>query len=181
MPHFLDRLDIEPEGVGQRLLGEPRRNADAQRAGGQLEDREAARRIEMVEHFLEHARGVGAACGAQPLDRVGQAHGAVVDLGRLAFGRGPQQRHRFGHVADIVAAHLEQDGVDSLLGERADHRRLDRGDVERPGQRGEREPAVGIGRVLEVSADQPQLAVARARVDEVVEKLGEGAHRGDNA
>ena len=180
VPHLLDPLDVEPEGVGQRLLGEPRRNADAQRAGGELEDGVAPRRVEMVEHFLEHARGVGAARGGQSLDRVGQAHAAIVEVG-LAVGRGPQQRHGLGHVADIVAAHLEQDGVDALLGERADHRRLDRGNVERAGQRGERQPAVGIGGVLEISADQPQLAVARAGVDEVVEELAEGAHGHDNA
>ncbi len=32
MPDLLDLLDVEPEGVGQRLLGEARGNADAQGA-----------------------------------------------------------------------------------------------------------------------------------------------------
>ena len=180
MPHLLDPLDVEPEGVGQRLLGKPRRNADAQGAGGELEDGVASRGVEMIKHFLEYARRVGAAGRGQTLDRVGQAHAAIVEVG-LVVGRVPQQRDGFGHVADIVAAHLEQDGVDPLLGKRADDRRLDRGNVERARQRGERQPAVGIGGVLEISADQPQLAVARAGVDEGVEELAEGAHGEDNA
>ncbi len=134
----------------------------------------------MVEHVLKHARGVGATCRGQALDRVGQAHAAIVEVGFI-IGGVPQQRDGLGHVADIVAAHLEQHGVDPLLGERADHRGLDRWDVQRARKRGEREPAVGIGGVLEVSADQPQFAVARAGIDEGVEKLAEGAHGQDNA
>ena len=33
VPDLLDRFDLEPEGVGQRLLGEPRVDPDAKRAG----------------------------------------------------------------------------------------------------------------------------------------------------
>ena len=116
MPHLLDLLDIEREGVGQRLLGQPRRNADAKRPGGKLQQRKAARHVEMVEHLRDLARRVRPAGEAQPLDRVGNADRAVVHVGRLAFRNGPQQRHRLGHVADIVAAHAEQHRVDPLLG-----------------------------------------------------------------
>ena len=117
MPHLLDLLDIEREGVGQRLLGEPRRNADAKRAGGKLQQREAARYVEMVEHLRHFARRIGPAGEPQPLDRVGNADRAVVHVGRFAFGNRPQQRHRLGHVADIVAAHAQQHRVDPLLGQ----------------------------------------------------------------
>ena len=39
MPHLFDRLDFQSEGVGQRLLGEPRIDSDAQRARRQLQQR----------------------------------------------------------------------------------------------------------------------------------------------
>ena len=111
---------------------------------------------------LDHA-GRGAACR-----RRGPAGWSI----RLR----PEQGHRLGHVADIVPAHVEQDRIDPLLGDRADRRRLDRGQVELAGQRRQRIAAVGIGRALQIIADQLQLGVARARVDERVEQLGEIAH-----
>ncbi len=46
-----------------------------------------------------------------------------------------------------------------------------------PGQRGEAVAAVRVGRFPEIIADQLELGVARARVDEIVEQLREGAHR----
>ena len=76
---------------------------------------------------------------------------------------------------------MEQHGIDPLLDQAADRGGLDVRDVERAGQRGEAIAAVGIGRFLEIIADQLELGVARARVDEVVEKLREGAHRAFNA
>ena len=181
VPHLLDRLDLEPERVGQRLLGEPRADPDPKRAGRELEQREAARRIEMVEHRGERARRIQPGRRAQPLDRLGDADRGVVDLGRLADRLGPQQRHRLGHVADIVAAHVEQHRIDPLLGDRANRGALDRRNVERSGQRGEAIAAVRVGRFPEIIADQLELGVARARVDEVVEQLREGAHRAFNA
>src|SRR5436190_12286679 len=48
MPHLLDLLHIEPKGVGQRLFGEPRRDADAKCASRELEQCEPARGIEMI-------------------------------------------------------------------------------------------------------------------------------------
>ena len=168
---------LEPECLGQRLLGEPRIDSDSKLAERQLEQREPARRVEMVEHPGEHLRRIQLRGGAQPLDRLADADGRIVDLGRFARRRGPQQGHRLGRVADIVAAHVEQDRVDPLLDKAADRGRLDVRDVERPGERGEAIAAVGIGRFLEVIADQLELGVARARVDEIVEKLREGTHR----
>ena len=181
VPHLLDRFDFEPEGVGQRLLGEPRIDPDAKRAGRQLEQREAARCIEMVEHRRQRLRRIEPRRRAQPLDRVGDADRRVIDLRRLARRLGPQQRDRLGHVADIVAAHVQQHRVDPLFGDGADRRALDCRDVERAGQRRKAVAAVGVGRFLEIIADQLELGIARARVDEIVEQLRKGAHRASNA
>ena len=90
MPHLFDRLDFQFESVGQRLLGKPRIDSDAQRAGRELEESEAARRIEMVEHPGKHARRVHLARRAKPLDCVGNADRRVVHLGRFAGRRRPQ-------------------------------------------------------------------------------------------
>src|SRR6185369_6092455 len=49
-------------------------------------------------------------------------------------------------------------------------------DIERAGERRQAIAAVGIRRFLKVIADELQLGVARARVDEIVEQLREGAH-----
>ena len=50
VPDFLNRLDLETEGVGEGLLGQAGVDPDAQAAGGQLQQGEPARGIEMVEH-----------------------------------------------------------------------------------------------------------------------------------
>ena len=60
VPHLLDRFDLEPERLGQRLLGEPGIDPDAKRAERQLEQREPARCVEMVEHRCKHARRIHA-------------------------------------------------------------------------------------------------------------------------
>ena len=83
VPHLLDRLDLEPERIGQRLLGQPRADPDPKRARRQLEQGEAPRRIEMVEHVGKRARRIEARRRAQPIDRIGDANGRVVHLGRL--------------------------------------------------------------------------------------------------
>ena len=127
----------------------------------------------------EHLRRVQLAADcAAARPRCDDADGRIVELGRLASaGVGQSSETVSADVADIVAAHVEQDRVDPLLDKAADRSGLDVRDVERAGQRGERHAAVGIGRFLEIIADQLELGVARARVDEVVEQLGEGAHR----
>ena len=181
VPHFLDRLDFQPEGVGQRLLCKTSADADAKRARRQLQQSETAGSIEVVEHRREHPGSVHSRCRTQPFDRVGDADRRIVDLGRLAGLLGPQQGDRLGHVADIVAAHVQQDRVNPLLGDGANRGALDRRDVERAGQRGKAVTAIRVGRLLEIFADELELGIARARVDEVVEQLREGAHRAFNA
>ena len=60
VPHLLDSFDVEPEGIGQRLLRQPRADPDPERACGKLQQREPPGRIEMVEHVGEHARRIHA-------------------------------------------------------------------------------------------------------------------------
>ncbi len=177
VPHLLDRIDVEPEGLCQCRLGEAGRNADAQLAGRELQQGVAAAGVEMVEHLRQRRRRFRAAETLQPLDDRRDAQAAVVDLRRLLDPLRPEQRDRLGHVADIVPAHIEEHRIDPLLDDRADRRRFDAGQVELAGQRRHRPAAVRIGRTAEIIADQLQLAVARARVDEGVEQLGEIAHR----
>ena len=117
VPDLLHRFDFEPERVGQRLLGEPRIDPDPQLAGRKLQQGETPGCIEMVEHRREHPRRIEARGRPQPLDRLADADRRIVDLGRLVERLGPEQRHRLGHVADIVAAHVEQHRVDPLLGD----------------------------------------------------------------
>ena len=67
VPHFLDLPDRRIEGLGQRHPGEPRRDADAQAAGDQLEQRPAAGRVQPVEPAGDqaaHLRPAGAAQGS---------------------------------------------------------------------------------------------------------------------
>jgi len=112
----------------------------------------------MVEHVRQHRGRVALRHSLEPLDRFGQSDCPIVQVYRLAFRCGPQQRHRLGHVADIVAAHPQQHRVDPFFRQCANHRRLHRWNVERAGQRRQRQPAIGIGRAFEILADQPQLA-----------------------
>src|SRR3546814_5763113 len=84
-------------------------------------------------------------------------------------------------LADIIAAHAEQDGIDAVLDQRPDQRGLDRLDIEIAGQRRHRPAAIGIGRAPQIIADQPELGVARPRVDERIEKRGESVHGNVNA
>ena len=176
VPDLLDRVDVEAEGLRQRRLGEPGGDSDPELPGRQLEQSVAAAGVEMVEHPRQRAGRLGAAQGLQPLDDGGDAQGPVVDLGGLVDPLRPEQGHRLGHVADIIPAHSEEDGIDPFLDDRPDRRRLDPGQVELAGQGRQRIAAVGIGRAAEIVADQLQLAVARAGVDEAVEELGEVAH-----
>ena len=91
-------------------------------------------------------------------------------------GRRPDQRDGLGEVADEVVGEREELGVDAGGGDVAQQRRLDRGDVEAAGQRGERPAAVGVGRGPQVVGDQPELGVARRREGEAFEEIGEAAH-----
>ena len=136
-----------PKACGQRDLGEPRRNADPQARRWRASARRSGR----------WRRDGRASRRARPAPRPGPARRAArprstsrsVPSSRSAgwsLRLRPEQGHRLGHVADIVAAHVEQDRIDPLLGDRADRGGLHRRQVELAGQRRQRIAAVGIGR-----------------------------------
>jgi hypothetical protein len=133
VPHLLDRIDVEPERLRKRRLGEPRADPDPQLAGREFEQCIAAAGVQMVQHLGNRSRRFGPAERGEPLDHGGYTQTAVVDLRRLIDPFGPQQRHRLGHVADIIPAHPEQDRVAPFLDQRPHHRRLHSGQVELPG------------------------------------------------
>ena len=65
MPELLDLGDVAGAEVGEGLLGEAGGDADAQAAGDELEEREAAGGVEAVEEALDDLRGLAAGGGAQ--------------------------------------------------------------------------------------------------------------------
>ena len=132
--------------VGQRGLGEPRRDADAQRAGDQLEQRPAAGGIERVEPAADERRQHLWRCVARSVRRPRRAPASGRSL--PPAGCGQISATVSAQVADIVVATAEQHRID-----RARHQlargcaRLGHGaDGSAAGQRGQRLAAVGIGR-----------------------------------
>jgi hypothetical protein len=99
MPHLLDLIDIEAERLRQPGLGQPRRDTDAQRAGGQLEQGKAAGRIELVEHRRQRARRLGAPERGQPIDDRGETERARIHFGRDTRRLGPEKRDGLGQIA----------------------------------------------------------------------------------
>ena len=170
VPDLLDLADLAAAEVGQRLLGEAGGDADAQAAGDELQEREAAGGVEAVEQALDQLRRLAARGGAQGVDDLAERR----VVGRA--GRRPDQRDGLGEVADEVVGEREELGVDAGGGDVAQQRRLHRGDVEAAGQRGERPAAVGVGAGAQVVGDQPELGVARRREGEAFEEVGEAAH-----
>ncbi len=162
---------VQVEGVGEGDLGQPPRHADAQRAGGDLEQREPLVGFEPVEIVGEDGGGIGARQRWQAFDHRFQRQ---VDFAG-ARPLGPHQRHRLRAIADIIAAHAVQHRIDAFLDQRADQRGLDRGQIELAGQHAQRIAAVGIGRDAQIVTDQRQLGIAPARVDQAVDQVGKSA------
>src|SRR3546814_5815218 len=69
MPIFLDIVDADAEGLRESRLGEARRNADAHRAGCQLEQRKAPGGVEPVEQRREIAHCAEPCHVRQRIDR----------------------------------------------------------------------------------------------------------------
>ena len=113
----------------------------------------------MIEHRGERARRIGPGGGAKPLDRLGDCDRGIVRFGHAGRRGGPEQGNRLGHVADIVAAHVEQHGIDPLLGDSAHCSAFDRRNVERTRKCSKAIAAVRVGRLPEVIADQLELSV----------------------
>ena len=96
VPDLLQRIDVELERLRQRDLGEPGRDADAQRPGGELEQGEAAAGIEMVEHPRQRRRRLRLA-QASPAARP-RAESRSVPSSRSQASSG------FGQSSDTVSA-----------------------------------------------------------------------------
>ncbi|MCY1220421.1 hypothetical protein D9M72_324320 [compost metagenome] len=172
MPERLDFGDILAAHVGKRLFGELRRYTDAQASGHQLEEGEARRGVQVVEHVAHDAAHVGAPGHLQALDG-----GTQRDVRLNRTNRGfPDERDRFGEVADIVVGVLEEHRVHAFEEQVPDHRRLDRVQRQRTGDRRERVAAARIRRRPEVIGKQADLGVALRAQDEAIEQFGEGVH-----
>ena len=91
VPELLDLGDVAGAEVGQRLLGEAGRDADAQAAGDELQEREAAGGVEAVEQALDHLRRLAAGGGAQAVDHLAE---------RRVVGR----RRAAGQISAMVSA-----------------------------------------------------------------------------
>ncbi len=161
---------------GDRGLGEPRRHADAQCAGHELEQRPTPGFVEPVEPRGEPGRQLRLAERGQGGDDLRQRR----DRGRLRAGilgrRRPHQRHRLGEVADIVVGQREQHGIGALGDQGADQAGLGVSERQRPGDGGQRVAALGIGRGAEIIGEQPQLGIAAGLIGEAVEQGREAVH-----
>jgi hypothetical protein len=172
-PEELDLLHVFVAERSGRGLGEPRRHADAQRAGDKLEQRPAPGLVELIEPARELRGQLRLAEHRDRRDHVGQRQlriGTMVRIGR------PHQRDGFRRVADIVARQAEQHRVNPLRDQRAQHIRLRILERQRTGERGERIATVGIGCVAEIVRHQPQLVVATGLIRQTVEQFGEALH-----
>ena len=176
-PDQLDLVRVLVAERGRRGLGEPRRDADAQRRGDELEQGPAAGLVERVEPARELTGELRLAEGGERLDHLRQRRlGAGIDVVVGAGRRRPHQRNRLGEIADIVPRQLEQHRIGALGDQRADHVRLGVLERERIGERGQRPAAIRVGRAAEIVGHQPQLVVAAGLVGETIEQFGEAVH-----
>ena len=166
MPDLLDTVELDTAPFGERGLGEPRRDADPQLAGDELQQRPAPRRIERVEPRLEEPRDLSAGRPFQLFDDFGKAR----DVAFPARRGGPDQRHRLGEVADKIVGPAEQLGVDTGGGEGAHLARLGLVEDELAGQRRQCPAPFRVGRSRKIFPHQPQLAIARRREEQGIEK-----------
>ena len=120
VPDFLDVAHGMPAHVGERLLGEAGRDADARGAGEQLQQRPAAARIEAVEHRREQRAEIFLRRG-----REGGNHHVERQISFTDRARRPHQRNRLGGVADEVTRQRIENRIDAAvhdLGEQAPQR-----------------------------------------------------------
>ena len=106
-PENLDLVRLLAAERGGGGLGEPRRHADAQAAGDELEQRPAPGLVERVEPARELRRKLRFAERRERLDHLGQRRDGVRALRRI--GR-PDQRDGLGEVADIVVGQPNSTG-----------------------------------------------------------------------
>ncbi len=176
VPHLLDRIDIEPETLRKRGLGEPGGDTDAHRPGRQLDQRVAAIAVQPIHIFAEQGRRAHSADTGEGIDGVCQPQ----VVGRRCQ-LGPDQRDGLGGIADEIAAEAEKLGIDPLHRHRADGSGFDRRKVGFPGQRRQRPAAIGIGRGAQIIGDQRDLGVTRAGIAQLGDQGGKGAHQASSS
>ncbi len=173
VPELLDLGDVAGAEVGEGLLGEAGGDADAQAAGDELQEREAAGGVEAVEQALDDLRaprgGRWRGGWSMTSARGGSPRGAV--------GGGPDEGDGLGEVADEVVGEGEELGVDAGGGDGAEHGGLDRVEGEVAGDGGEAPAAVGVGGFAEIVGEEAELAVASGSEGEAFEEVGEAAHQ----
>ena len=111
MPHLLDILDRNVEGIGKCRLGEACRDAHPQRAGRKLQQRVTAIGVEPVEQRGEQVWRTRTADRRKCFNDRVKAERLIAMLRPL-----PEQRNGLSRVADIVAAHAEQRGIEARVG-----------------------------------------------------------------
>jgi hypothetical protein len=136
VPERLDLGDVFSAHIRQRLLGETGGDADAQRTGDELQEGEAARRIELVEQVANGGAHLGTAERIHSGDDLAETR-LVLVIDFTSFRRAiPDQRDGLGEIADIVVGILEEDGVHAFQHEIAQHGRLDAFQIEPAGECG---------------------------------------------
>ena len=159
-----------------RGFGKPRRDADAQRAGDELEQRPARGLVERIEPGGKLRGQLGFAERRQCGDDMGEGGGVRRAARRGHAWRGPHQRHRLRQVAHVIVGQREQHRLGALGDQRADDAGLGVAERERAGDRRERVAAIRIGRFAEIIRQQPQLGVAAGLIGEAIEQRGEAVH-----
>ena len=86
MPDLLDRIEIQPKGLGDGVLGEPGVDPDTELAERELEDCEAARGIEMGMGVGGRDAAVRGPAGVTEADAgLGKARDLTGDAADLLF------------------------------------------------------------------------------------------------
>ena len=119
MPELFDLIEVFAESIRQGRFRQPRRDTDANVAGDQFEQRPAANSIELIEPVAEMALQCLAVILRQGFDDLAQARCLITK-----WIVGPDQRHGFGHVADIVARKPVEHRIDAACDQLADQVRL---------------------------------------------------------
>jgi hypothetical protein len=179
MPDLFHLVHVNPAIIGEDLLQEPRRHADAQRRGAQLQERPTLRRGHVVEQQGEIGADTGLVAAVELLDHLGQRRQAV-EARRGGIGR-PEMGHRFGGFPDIVVGKLEQNRIDARHDEIAHQRALEQLETQRAGDGGHGPAAVRVWRRLQILLYDGGLGQIAVGVIKAVEKRRECLHVGDGA
>ena len=171
MPDLFDLGERHFRPFGEPGLGEPRRDADAERSGQELEQRPALGGIEPVQPIGQEARHLARHGALQLLHD-------VVKPRRLhrRLGSWPDQRDGLGGIADVIAREAEQHRIDTgfdHLGKDAAERQPEEQPVS---ERCERPAAVRVWRRGKIIGEQAQFVVARRRIGEPVQEFRELLH-----